>query len=640
MFSIIISEKGGAERREIFDKTEINVGRVQGNDLMLPKGNVSKRHARLLFRDGRFIVTDLKSTNGTYVNGRKIAQATIVREGDKIYVGDFVLRIEATPGGPSSHPTPGPSDGATAAPAAQDPNSAMSSPARREGVVSHYPLENDPDEPSGAQAIPRAPAPPRLPSAPTYGSVGDSTVSAHAPVARNTSVPRPVGLPTGAPVRPPRASATQAPRPTSAPATDGTAGAALVMVVDRVTEMLDLSPLDGAATPDEAFVARVIRAIQEQVRSLKDDGEIAASVDGEALAREAQRELLGLGALAALLEDDEVTEVQVPRYDRIGAVRSGQSIAVEPAFSTEETFRRVIGRLCRDSGQPLAPGESIVDRHLPRGVHMQALLPPTALFGHVLVLRKGRRAELDVEDLVRSGTISRAMATFLTAAIGARANVLVTGPLGAGTSSLLGALARSTASDGRVVALQMADEPAAFAPGTICLGLPDTGSEGAKVVRAAARIHGDRLVVDPFAGKVAAEVLEAITEGTDGMLAAVRAPSLRQALERLVPDLAASRAGLTADAAREWLASSFDIAIEVARLRDGRHRVLRVAEVGVAQGSSVATQDVFTFAVERTAAGGALEGSFCATGVVPRVAEELASRGVSIDLSIFKRTTR
>src|SRR5689334_223284 len=94
MFSVIISEKGGAERRESFDKNEINVGRVQGNDLMLPKGNVSKHHARLLFRDGRFIVTDLKSTNGTYVNGRKITQATIVREGDKIYIGDFVIRLD------------------------------------------------------------------------------------------------------------------------------------------------------------------------------------------------------------------------------------------------------------------------------------------------------------------------------------------------------------------------------------------------------------------------------------------------------------------------------------------------------------------------------------------------------------------
>src|SRR5262249_26461111 len=109
MFAIVISEKGGAERGETFDKQEINVGRVQGNDLLLPKGNVSKRHARLLMRDGRIIVTDLKSTNGTYVNGRKIAQATIVREGDKIYVGDFVLRVElsapmASPRPPGSAP--------------------------------------------------------------------------------------------------------------------------------------------------------------------------------------------------------------------------------------------------------------------------------------------------------------------------------------------------------------------------------------------------------------------------------------------------------------------------------------------------------------------------------------------------------
>src|ERR1700733_8683974 len=111
MFSVIVSEKGGAERREEYDRSEINVGRVQGNDLMLPKGNVSKRHARLLHRDGRVIVTDLKSTNGTYVNGRKIAQATIVREGDKIYIGDFALRIEA---GAGAAPMPGAEDSSSA----------------------------------------------------------------------------------------------------------------------------------------------------------------------------------------------------------------------------------------------------------------------------------------------------------------------------------------------------------------------------------------------------------------------------------------------------------------------------------------------------------------------------------------------
>src|SRR5689334_13492125 len=151
MFSVIISEKGGAERRESFDRTEINVGRVQGNDLMLPKGNVSKRHARVLHRDGRFIVTDLNSTNGTYVNRRRITQATIVREGDRIFIGDFVLRVEsadptgdAPPLAPSLTPGPRP----TASDSAQ-PSGAMRSAA------------DEDDELTGS--MPRMVAAPRLP---------------------------------------------------------------------------------------------------------------------------------------------------------------------------------------------------------------------------------------------------------------------------------------------------------------------------------------------------------------------------------------------------------------------------------------------------------------------------------------------
>ena len=100
MFAVVISEKGGAERREVFEGSEVTVGRVRGNDLVLSKGNVSKRHARLTQKDGRFVVVDQNSTNGTYVNRQRIVQATIVREGDRIYIGDFILRIEDAGGVP------------------------------------------------------------------------------------------------------------------------------------------------------------------------------------------------------------------------------------------------------------------------------------------------------------------------------------------------------------------------------------------------------------------------------------------------------------------------------------------------------------------------------------------------------------
>src|SRR5260221_14611015 len=182
MFTIIISEKGGAERREALDRNEVNVGRVQGNDLMLPKGNVSKHHARLLYRDGRFIVTDLKSTNGTYVNGRKIAQATIVREGDKIYIGDFVLRIEsgaegapASPGGADHAPPPGasaapPSPGASSPfgslddsseqRAPEPPPQALARPQQMGGSSPHGSSQPSAAPPPPVGAAPQGPRPP------------------------------------------------------------------------------------------------------------------------------------------------------------------------------------------------------------------------------------------------------------------------------------------------------------------------------------------------------------------------------------------------------------------------------------------------------------------------------------------------
>src|SRR5262245_24994463 len=94
MFSVTITEKGGEQRRVDFDKTEVTIGRVQGNDIILPKGNVSKRHSRIVFKDGKFIIVDLKSTNGTYVNGRKITSPLVIKGADKVYIGDFIISVE------------------------------------------------------------------------------------------------------------------------------------------------------------------------------------------------------------------------------------------------------------------------------------------------------------------------------------------------------------------------------------------------------------------------------------------------------------------------------------------------------------------------------------------------------------------
>jgi pilus assembly protein CpaF len=761
MFSVIISEKGGAERREAFDRSEINVGRVQGNDLMLPKGNVSKRHARLLYRDGRFIVTDLKSTNGTYVNGRKIAQATIVREGDKIYIGDFVLRIESAssvsanmpaaalppppmhddpgldlappsgpvpPGhstsaqipiqglvgdprgsipdggpvalrgpatiGPQPYPTMVP-NGSVLPPSVEVPSSQPSSveklvraPApriepkpgetlNRQDIISHFPLEHDPDD-SGmiVPGPPRVPLStgPQTPNAPfaansprpvsrapqprpttTSGSPlpPDRSLSPSGmPVDRGTSPSMglqgllqgapgsptvvPSGQPSSLPARPPLHTAAFDADGGAANARIAAQRGALIALIDRVSELVDLRALDSGAPPDDAMIGRVDRALAERTTILRAEGGLPGDVDVDALLTEARRELLDLGPLASLFADEDVSEIQIVRSDHVVAMHGRRQVPSDIGFSSEAAVARVVRRLCVSAGKPLQPGEHFVERRLPRGARLFAVLPPASDQGHMVVIRKPQRADLTLEDLVRSGTISRAMAGLFAQCVEARANLLVTGAVGAGATSLLGALAAAGSTTDRVVVLQEDDELIFTQPHTISILLGETPEEGARAVQAAARIRPDRLVIGAFAGSVAAEVVDAMGDGVDGVLAAARAPTLRQATARLTADLAATKPGLTPDIAREWLASAFDLVIEIARLRDGRHRVLRVAELEM-EGSRLAVRDIFTFAVERTAAGGSLEGSFHPTGVVPAIVEDLAARGIQIDASIFKR---
>jgi pilus assembly protein CpaF len=756
MFSVIISEKGGSERRETFDRSEINVGRVQGNDLMLPKGNVSKRHARLLCRDGRFIVTDLKSTNGTYVNGRKIAQATIVREGDKIYIGDFVLRVEAGAGafssqapppivaladdapsdvqaGPPPHdaalaprvelpsapvlhqqvpaipPPPvvheassdhgldggnGPrpkadsgSDAGTVQPpspaaVSEPPSSQPSSGAERNlkpqgpriepslakddrhEVISHFPLEHDPDE-SVHFAVP---APPRMP---TGARVGRSI-----PAASQTPLPRSVtgvGPQSPGPTAPPTPFALPAPPPpdrTTSPSVGLSAlgiqpagrrsgepiapmapmapispmrprlssnpdvmraaahRAALANLVARVEERVDLRALDSGAKPDEALVAQIDHALDEAASGSRENSE----VDAGALVGDARRELVELGPLGMLLDDDDVGEIRVSHHDHVVALHGGRQVRLEVAFTSEHALGRAIRRLCLAAGEPLGDHDPFPVRRLPSGARVLAVVPRGGKErGYAVVIRKPQRADASLDDLVRSGAISRAIASVLAQCVSARANILVAAAAGGG-APLLGALAGAGIDDGLVL-LHEGDEILLNHPHTTAIALGETDAERGQATKSAARLRPERLVVPSFTGEVAAELVDAMSEGMDGVIAASRGPSLRQAVARLSADLAARRPGLSHELARNWLASVFDVAIEVARLRDGRLRVLRVADL--ASGS-----DIFTFTVERTAAGGAIEGSFAPTGHVPRILEDLAARGVAVDTSVFRRHTR
>jgi pilus assembly protein CpaF len=669
MFAIIITEKGGTERREVFDRTEINVGRVQGNELMLPKGNVSKHHARLLYRDGRFIVTDLKSTNGTYVNGRKITQATIVREGDKIYVGDFILRLEIPlQQAPAQLGAPEEAVDHTSSPRNLSPQEGLASrpPVVRpgqEGPINRYPLEGEPDEQSWSSdepkpeqtvvptigALPplnlRMPAPPRVPSSSSSARDRRSSSSRAGGPNMPPAAPPTAPDPTTGPTRPsspstgPRASL---PREATGHGTQDSMQVpaqriAAIALVTRVEGSVDLAPLDGAAQPPKPLLDRIDRALRDAAGAMRAAGEIPPQVDVEAAIGEARDELIGIGPLLAWLADEDVVQIHIHRHGWVSTLRASGPRRTETPFASEAALDRILRRLCAREGAPVEDGELTVERHLQNGMlHLLALFAPVAHSGSVATIRKCAQSPVNLDDLVRCGAMSRALASFLAQVVAGRANLLLNACTRSDMYSLLGAALSAVRPNEHLVV--------AHGP-TFGLALPrnatglvlQPGEQGAEALRAAARLAPDRLVVAGFDGAAATELLDAVASGAQGVMVATQAPTVRHALARMVPDFAAHRPGLPVEALREWVNASFDVAVEYARMRDGRTRVVRVSEPAGVEGRVITMRDIFTFHVERTASGGAVEGSFHPTGVVPRIAEDLQARGLSLDPSLFRR---
>jgi pilus assembly protein CpaF len=607
VFAVVIHEKGGTERRETFETTELTVGRVQGNELMLPKGNVSKRHARVLYRDGRFIVTDLNSTNGTYVNRRRITQATIVREGDRIYVGDFVLRIEL-PGGA----------GAEAADARGRPELLSSpdevsttgqSPVGQNPGASLRPTPLDEDEAARALSPARTLEPP--PRAPSSATTSEPPVRPSSFSVNETTGTHHVGRITQ----------------DDTPSYERNALAvSLNLVVQGAAERLGSETFDGPLTAD--LPERLEPILRELAQKVSSGREAPLSVPAERLVELARDELLELGPLGDLLADASVTDVGVVRFDQVVATRGGRAVAVEPGFSSERALGWAIRRL---RAEALEGGTSL-ELRLGSGARV-SVDPGGSGRPASLLIRKSERLALTLDELVRRGVISRAMATFFRHCLLGRVNVLVLGGHDGSAEQVLSALVGSQ-TDARSV--WVGDGVAAEAEVCIDFGLV-TVAEARRALTVKSGIPGVRFAARLATPEVTAAVTEMVASGVDGVLALRHATSIKRGLMRLAAEIAAARPGLGIRATRELVAGAYDVVVEVARLRDDRVRVLRVVELTGVSGDEISSQEVFTFLPDRTAAGGAVEGIFSASGNVPQVVEALRARGENLDSSLFSR---
>jgi pilus assembly protein CpaF len=408
---------------------------------------------------------------------------------------------------------------------------------------------------------------------------------------------------------------------------------ALMTLLDRIADAVDLTPLRSNPLVSDALAQQIERAAREQGNAMREEGDAPEGIDLDAVVRDAHRELVGLGAFGPLLEDEDVGEIHCVRFDQLFTLRGGANVTAEAtSFSSEEALGRVIARLAHQSGEPPAPGETVIERRLPRAA-LVAVLPPAAA-NHVVSIRKRRRIETTLDELHRAGSISKPMAQLLEACVLARVNILVSGntPL-----PLLSALAAAGGANGeRVAVVQDVEEIGVGGAHAANLSMGDTKKLTEECVRAASKLRADRLIVTQLSGGAAAATVDAIAEGSDGVLAALTAPTLRQGISRLVGQVVLDRPGLSLDGTREVVAEGFDVAAEVTAFPDGRLRVTRVAELGGADAKGIVARDLFVFSSDP----GGGDGSFSATGVVPRIANELAARGMKLDGAMFKRAGR
>jgi pilus assembly protein CpaF len=402
---------------------------------------------------------------------------------------------------------------------------------------------------------------------------------------------------------------------------------ALLTLVDRIADAVDMSELARSPVVPEALVQSIERAARDQSKAMQAEDEAPEGTDLGALAADAVRELTGLGPIGALLDDEEVSEIQCLRNDQVLAVRQNVLVHADAAFTSDEALGRVIGRLAQQVGDPVKDGESVIERRLARGAHMIAVKPPTAV-AHALVIRKRRKVDATLEDLVRANAMSRPMAVFLDACVQARANVIASAPAGTSTALLVAALASAAPAGERVALLSDVEEVQIPQGHVVGLSLADPRA-AAGAVHAAARLRPDRLLLAAIPAEATAALVEAIVEGAEGVIAAGSSPTLRQMLGRFASQLALSRPGIDMATAHETIAEAFDVAIELTTLADGRVRILRIAEVAGSEGKG--PRDLFVYVPDSG------DGSFQATGAQPRVTADFAQRGVKLDASLFKR---
>jgi pilus assembly protein CpaF len=597
---MLVSEKGGEAQTLRFDKSEVTIGRIQGNDVVLPKSNISKKHARIVQNDGGFVVIDSKSTNGTYVNGKRIEAPHDLKQGDRVYVGDFTIEVT--------------SGEASAAKPRRDADDAFTDDGWDDKAPAP-PLADDWAKDDAGLDIGASPA----------GAAAGAVLDAG-------KGPEPERRP----------ELMKSTRRMMAPSELAGRAGSVKAVHERLLATLDLRRLAIERMDDAELRARTRKAVDEIIGAMLADKELPPETDRQTLAKDVLDEALGLGPLEELLDDDGVTEIIVNGADSVYVERDGRLERSERTFSSDRAVLGVIERIVAPIGRRIDESSPMVDARLKDGSRVNAIIPPLAIKGPCLTIRKFTREPLQIDDLVTSSTLTPEVATFLETCVLARKNIVISGGTGSGKTTTLNVLSGFIPESERIITIEDAAELKLEQEHVVALESrpPNIEGKGAvtirDLVRNALRMRPDRVVVGECRGGEALDMLQAMNTGHEGSLTTVHANGPRDALSRLETMVLMSGMELPLRAIRDQIASAVDIVVQQTRFPDGSRRVTHVSEVTGMEGDVVSMQDLFVFTQRGFDRSGKVQGTLAPTGAMPRFYEDLEAQGLEADRSIFQ----
>jgi pilus assembly protein CpaF len=361
------------------------------------------------------------------------------------------------------------------------------------------------------------------------------------------------------------------------------------------------------------------------------------------IAQEVADEILGHGPLESLLRDPEVSEIMVNGYQNIFVERAGRLSPVPVSFLDEAHLRRTIDKIVAKVGRRVDEASPMVDARLQDGSRVNAVVPPIALDGASLTIRKFSADPYTTEDLINFGTFSRPVAELISACVRARLNVLISGGTGSGKTTTLNVLSSFVPADERIVTIEDAAELQLNQEHVIRLESRPKNAEGRgeisirELVRNSLRMRPDRIIVGEVRDGAALDMLQAMNTGHDGSITTLHANTPRDALSRLETMVLMAGMDLPQRAIREQAASAIDLIIQQTRLKDGTRRISHITEVCGMEGDIITLQDLFLFDYKAGVdENGKFRGTLRSTGLRPAFTERLAESGIALPQGLFE----